>query len=249
MLIKIVLGVIFVPIALLNLLGPLFVKKVQKLPARIRFAGHDENEFLISRDEEFNRLDSEIKTIGFEYIGSSYMKDTNAETNFSLYTNETDLTCALVVSIISSVKTITYVEFSQLYEDGSMLNIFNSSQVLPFPDMDLKIALRYPDIKSPKELYNVFVRIKNNLKNTARPMAYDKSKGFKHIEDFMARESDDLVKRGYCYNEIDSDGKRSLTLKGAYLLTWRSIFPGSRIRELIDRSYASRILKNLLRGE
>jgi hypothetical protein len=245
MLLKIVLGIILVPIALLNLLGPIFIKKVQRLPARIRFTGHDEKEFLLNRDEEFNLLDSEIKAIGFEYIGSSFMKDTNTETNFSLYTNETDLTCAVVVSIVSSVKTITYVEFSQLYEDGSMLDVFNASQVSPFPDMDIKIALRFPDIKSPKQLYKVFIRIRNYLKNTARPIAYDKSQGFKHIEDFMARESDELAKRGYCYNEIDSDGKRSLTWKGAYLLTWRSVFPGNRIKDYYDRSYASRVLKTI----
>lgn len=244
MLIKIVLGIIIVPIALLNLLGPIFIKKVQRLPARIRFTGHDENEFLLSRDDEFIKLDSEIKSLGFDYIGSSFMKDTNTETNLSLYTNETDLTCAVLVSIVSRVKTITYVEFSQLYEDGSMLDIFNASQVSPFPNMDLKIALRYPDIKSPQELYSVFLRIRNYLKNTARPMAYGKSKGFKHVEDFMARESDELVKRGYCFNEIDTEGKRPLTWKGAYLLTWRSVFPGSRIRDLIDRSYASKMLRN-----
>jgi hypothetical protein len=58
------------------------------------------------------------------------------------------------------------------------------------------------------------------------------------------RASDELVKRGYCYNEIDTEGKRSLTWKGAYLLTWRSVFPGSRIRDYIDRSYARNMLKN-----
>jgi hypothetical protein len=244
MLIKIVLGIIFIPIALLNLLGPLFVKKVQKLPARIRFTGHDEKEFLLSRDAEFNQLDSEIKATGFEYAGSSFMKDINAETNFSLYTNEADMTCAMVVSIVSKVKSITYMEFSQLYEDGSMLDVFNATQVSPFPDMDIKIALRFPEIKSPKELYQVFIRIRNYLKNTAKPMAYDKSKGFKLVEEFMARESDELVKKGYCYDEIDAEGKRSLTLKGAYLLTWRSIFPGNRIRDFIDRSYARNMLRN-----
>ncbi len=244
MIIKIVLGIIFIPIALLNLLGPIFVKRVQKLPARIRFTEHDEKEFLGSRDVEFNQLDSEIKVIGFEYAGSSFIKDTNTETNFSLYTNETDMTCAMVVSIVSNVKSITYVEFSQLYEDGSMLDIFNATQVSPYPDMDLKIALRYPDIKSPKALYEVFLRIRNFMKNTARPMVYDKSKGFKYVEEFMARESDELVKKGYCNNEIDADGKRSLTWKGAYLLTWQSVFPGNRIRDLIDRSNASRILRN-----
>jgi hypothetical protein len=245
MLLNIILGIIFIPIALLNLLGPLFVKKVQKLPARLRFTGHDENEFLLSRDKEFNLLDSQIKGIGFDYVGSSFMKDVNTETNFSLYSNETDLTCAVVVSIVSNAKSITYVEYSQLYEDGSMLDVFNASQVSPFPNMDIKIALRFPEIKSPKELYQVFIRIRNFLKNTSRPIPYDKSKGFKHVEDFIARESDELVKRGYCDNEIDANGKRSLTWKGAYLLTWRSVFPGNRIRDLIDRSYATRIIRNV----
>ncbi len=74
-------------------------------------------------------------------------------------------------------------------------------------------------------------------------MAYDRSMGFKHVEDFMARESDEMVKRGYCNSLIDPDGKRSLTWKGAYLLTWRSVFPGSWIKNLAERSYAARILK------
>ena len=34
-----------------------------------------------------------------------------------------------------------------------------------------------------------------------------------YVEEFMARESDELVKRGYCNNEIDSEGKTIFNLE------------------------------------
>lgn len=244
MILKIVLGIIFVPILLLNLLGPLLIMKTQRLPARVRFKEHDEQEFLSTRDEEFNSLDRSIRGLGFEYIGSSFMEDSHTQTNFSLYSNEKELTCATVVSMVSNVKSITYVEFSQAFADGSMLDISNADQVNPYPKTSIKEAVRYPEIKDPEELLKVFQRVKRLLKNSSSPVPYDKETGFKMVEEFMAMESDDLVKKGYCKDEIDKEGKRPLTLKGACLITWKSVFPGNKIMNWLNGSYARKLLKN-----
>lgn len=244
MTIAIILGLLLVPIFLLNALGPLLIKKIQKLPARVKFEKHDEKEFLSSRDQEFNELNRKIIEIGFEYVGSSFMADSHTNTSFSLYSNDADLTCCTIVSMVSKVKSLTYVEFSQLYNDGSMLDVSNANQVSPFPKMDLKLAVRYPEIHEPKELYEVFLKLKKSLKNTAQPIGYDKSKGFEVVEEFMAQESDMLVEKGYCNEPVDQEGKRTLTFKGAYLMTWRSVFPGNKIKNWLDRSTAHKLLKN-----
>lgn len=244
MIFNIVLGIIFVPILLLNLLGPLLIKKTQKLPARIKFNEHDEQKFLSTRDEEFINLDKSIRGLEFEYIGSSFMEDSHTQTNFSLYSNDKELTCATVVSMVSSVKSITYVEFTQIFADGSMLDISNTDQVNPYPKTSIKEAVRYPEIKEPEELFKVFQKLKRLLKNSSSPVPYDKQTGFKMIEDFMAMESDDLVKKGYCKDEIDQDGKRPLTIKGAYLITWKSVFPGNKILNWLNGAYARKLLKN-----
>ena len=241
---KIVLGIIFVPILLLNILGPLLIKKAQKLPARVKFNEHDEQEFLSSREEDFNALDESIRCLGFEYIGSSFMEDSHTKTNFSLYSNEKELTCAMVVSMVSNVKSITYVEFSQTYSDGSMLDVSNADQVSPFPKTDFKVAVRYPKITEIEELYSIFRKLKNSLKNSSTPIAYDKATGFNMVEEYMAMESDDLVSKGYCKEEIDEEGKRLLTLKGAYLITWKSVFPGNKFMNWSNASQARKLLNN-----
>jgi len=148
-----------------------------------------------------------------------------------------------VVSMASKVKSITYVEFTQVYSDGSMLDISNANQVSPYPQTDFKISLRYPEVQDPKNLYDILKKVKNSLKTSFKPIAYDKMTGFKMIEDFMAKESDDLVRKGYCKEAIDDEGKRSLTLKGAYLITWKSIFPGSIFMNWSNASYARKLLK------
>ena len=244
MIVKIVLGIIFVPILLLNAIGPILIKKTQKLPARVKFRSHDEREFFLNRDEYFHALNNEIRNLGFNYLGSSFMEDSHTETHFSLYCNDKDSTCAMVVSMVSKVKTITYLEFSQVYSDGSMLDVSNANQVSPFPKMNIKIAARFPEIDNPSKLYEVFKKLKSSLKNSCQPTAYDKNKGFKMVEDFMAKESDILVEKGYCQEPIDRDGRRALTLKGAYLITWRSVFPGNKIRNMFDLSLSKSLLKN-----
>ncbi len=244
MILKIIIGVIFVPLILMNVIGPFVIKKVQKLPARISFNKHDEEEFLLNRDEEFHSLNGQIRNLGFEYIGSSFMEDSHIQTNFSLYSNENELTCAMVVSIVSKVKSITYVEYSQAYSDGSMLDVSNSDQVSPYPKMDLKLAVRYPEITDPEQLYIVFNKLKKSLNNSSSPIPYDKETGFKMVEEFMAKESNVLVSKGYCKDEIDENGQRSLTFKGACVLTWKSVIPGKSILNKLNLAYARKILKN-----
>ena len=56
--------------------------------------------------------------------------------------------------------------------------------------------------------------------------------------------SDKLVGMGYLKNDINDDGKRNLTLKGAFIITWKSVFPGKKIFNALDQSYSRKLLKN-----
>jgi hypothetical protein len=244
MVVKVIIGIILIPLFFLNIIGPLIIKKLQKLPARVKFEPYVEQEFLLKCSEAFNRLDENIRSLGFEYLGSSYMADSHTETNFSLYSNKDDLTCAMVVTMVNNLKEITYMEFSQLYADGSMLDVTNADEVPVYPRMDIKITARYPEVKNALELYKRFKVLRKSLKNSEHAIPYNKESGFKVVQDFIAIESDILVKKGYCAQEIDDEGKRQLTLKGAYLTTWRSVFPGRIIQGFFDKKYSNKLLDN-----
>jgi len=152
----------------------------------------------------------------------------------------------MLANIAAKARTLTYVEFTQIYEDDSVLNVSNSSQVSAYPRMKDKLSLRYPDKRAPAELYQAFVRLKQALKNSANPLRFDKAKGLQYLEDHIARESDSLVIKNYCYKAVDADGNRSLTWKGAFLLTWKSLFPGRLMQQYRDKYYADKLLRKAL---
>jgi hypothetical protein len=242
MTLQIILGLILLPVLALNLLGPLLIWRVQKLPARVRFRPHEESGFLANRDPAYRQLDGEIRALGFGYLGSSYMRDTQTEANFSLYTHASDQSCAMVVTMVSRIKTITYVEFTQVYADGSLLSTSNVDMPSTYPRMALKVAVRFAEVADPRELYARFRSLRAGLRNSARAVPYSASEGFRMVEDFMDYESDLLVEMGYCFPQVDAEGRRALTLKGAYLLSWRSIFPGKGLKGWLDRQHAARLL-------
>lgn len=129
--------------------------------------------------------------------------------------------------------------------DDFILDVSNADQVAVYPKMDIKILARYPHLSSPEALYAVFKKIKNNYQRIAQPIAYDPAKGFQYVEEHLAKEADILVEKGYCKPEIDSEGKRSLTWKGACLLAWVSVFPGNKLKNRNDLNYAKKLLASV----
>ena len=77
---------------------------------------------------------------------------------------------------------------------------------------------------------------------------YSAQDGFRMVENFMDRESDLQMQLGYCHPEVDADGRRPLTLKGAYLLSWRSIFPGRNLRGWREKPRSARLLQDASAG-
>lgn len=242
MALQILLALVLLPVLALNLLGPLLIWRSQKLPARIRFKPHDEASFLANRDDDFRRLDAGVRDLGFGYLGSSYLRDTHTEANFSLYTHGSDRSCAMVVSMVSKIKAITYVEYTQVYADGSLLSTSNIDMTSTYPHMPVKIATRFAEVDDPRELHARFLALRAGLRNSARAVPYSAEEGFRMVEDYMDHESDLLVEMGYCHPQVDAEGRRALTLKGAYLLSWRAIFPGKGLTGWLDRQRSARLL-------
>ena len=100
----------------------------------------------------------------------------------------------------------------------------------------------HDELMARGELYARFRSLRAGLKNSARAVPYSADEGFRMVEDFMDHESDLLVEMGYCHPQIDAEGRRALTLKGAYLLSWRAAFPGKGLKGWLDRQHAQRLL-------
>lgn len=238
----IALGLLLAPVLLMNLLGPLVVWRSQTLPGRVRFEPIEPETFFAERDDEFRGHDQAMRALGFVFLGASHLTDDKTDTWFALYAHPGDQACAMVVSLVNPLKRATYVEFTQLYDDGSVLNVNDGPVPSPYPRWHRKLVARFSDVHAPGELHARFRRIRAGIANSSPPVTLAPDRAFEAVARHLAEESDHLVARGYCQPALGPDGRRALTPKGACLLTWRSIFPGKRLLEARDRREAASLL-------
>lgn len=241
-LLLIALGLALAPVLLMNLLGPLVIRRTQTLPGRVHFEPIEPETFFADRDAGFRRHDEAVRALGFSFLGASHMTDDKTDTWFALYAHPGDHACAMVVSLVNPLKRATYVEFTQVYDDGSVLNVNDGPVPSPYPRWDRKLVARFRDVHEAGELHARFLCIRAGIANSACPVPLEPARAFEAVERHLADESDHLVAQGYCLPAIGPGGRRALTLKGACLLTWRSIFPGKRLLEARDRREAARLL-------
>jgi hypothetical protein len=228
---------------LINLLAPLLIWKSQTIPARVSLAPIDIPGFLERCGDRFRELDAKLQDMGCDYLGSSQLELQQVTTRFSVYFLDGGFTIATLVTISGPDQEVVYVEFSRLYQDGSILNVNNSPIASAYPDMDVKIMARLPEHEDPAGLHSVFAQLADNLRNTSPMLDARNLDCFSTIEEYIGKESDELARMGYCHSHIDKDGLRRLTLKGAYLMTWGQLFPGSWLKKARDARYARRLLQ------
>jgi hypothetical protein len=226
----------------MNTVGPFIIWKTQKIPTITKFIELGDAEFISERDDCFRGYDLELKKLGFDAIGSSMLEDSHTKSHFRLYWHSDIQVAAMVVTMKSNVEECTYLEFTQEYEDGSVLDVNNSPQPEAYPRLKFKRMYRLPNIKSAEELLNAHAKIKSKLASNAIPKDFDVELGFSVVEAHLKRESDTLVEMGLLKSNINDDGKRALTLKGAIAMTYRSVNPGKKIWGRLNEKRAQGLL-------
>lgn len=240
MTIDVPLSIILAAIAFVTLMMPPLIATALTLPARVTFDILDEDEFLSGQSDEFRRLDMQIRSLGFVYMGSSSFSAVGSTASFSIYSLAEADTTAMLTTIKNGQ---TYTEFSREYTDGTRLDVTNGKGPSPFPTMLYQITARYPDVKAPQDLYEIAKQVGSSLNNREKTVPRNKSDCFRALEDAMAKESDQLADLGYCHKKIDRYGERRLTIKGAYLMTWRCVFFGMILQDRIALRFSKRLLE------
>lgn len=229
----------------MNTIGPFIVWKTQKLPANIVFEVIDGEVFIREASEEYIRLAESLEALDFSCIGSSVLSDTDSDTFFRLYWNPELRIAATCVSGINVLGETVYIEYSQKYSDGSMLDVSNNPVTEAFPKLNIKTSYRYPLVFDARELLEIFIKLRDGYKSSSVPIDFDIDGGFKEVESFMRRESDELIDKGIVKPEIDSEGKRALTFYGAIYLTYRAVSPGKNIFGYFAENEAKRALRRV----
>ncbi len=235
------LGLLLIGPLFMNIIGPFIVWRTQKIPTIVQFELVGGVDFLVRCTEGVPYFDEPMIDAGFVVVGNSSLHYSHTDTWFRVYWHAQLKLAGTVVGIsATNQQDLTYCEFSQKFSDGRWLNVSNSSRPEAYPALPIKQSFQFPDVLVVEQLMSLHAQLRQRLKGDLQPVDYQAEQGFAEITAFLREESDALLDKGLVKPEIDADGKRSLTLYGAFVMTWRSVWPGRAIVAALKRRGAKR---------
>jgi hypothetical protein len=178
----------------------------------------------------------QMRNLGFELLGcyDFGMLTSNTERYVAYFLKRSSNDFANVTVATSPQKMAAYVEFSTRFADGLTLET-NTNRVPPLtPDNPETQVFRFPKIKEPQALYRLHLQLIQ--KHAAGQRGQDEPKGqelqrmVNVIENYGPRHA----KIGYMALTGDGHTYR-LTWKGAFLMTWRGLWPMALLRKALQR--------------
>ena len=134
------------------LIGPVLIWLVQKMPSEYKFRPTEHENFIEQRSQTFVDLHNQITSSSFRYVGSFDLEDSHSQVYFSIYYNDKLKLCCTLSSAYSQPSNTTQIEFTQLFSDGTLVNINNNPLFNVYPDWEVKTCYRFPNINSFQSL-------------------------------------------------------------------------------------------------
>lgn len=235
----ILLFLLSLPFTLRHLVAPLGVWTAVKVPAQVSFEAWAEAAFLADRSGEFQTLDRQLRLLGLVYQTASQFQNSGTTSCFAIYAHPESRTMAALTEIKTNAQQVTYVELSRQDRSGFIISVQNSAQISVYPRMpQLKVTLQYPQEWDLRELWRRLDRLQQHRNLLPAPLPLGSEDFLNRIATFMEQESEVLVQLGYCRAVVNADGRRSLTLKGAYWMSWKLLFPGKQLQTWLNKRYA-----------
>ncbi len=133
-----------------------------------------------------------------------------------------------------------YSEFSTTYTDETAIDTSNAPELPGFDSGPRKQQFWLPHIQNLARLYQIHRELIRRHATGASPRDVRDTQALTTVAEAMQRDFREQEARGWFYLDPSAVQYR-LTLKGAYLMTWRLLWPIQSIRKLRRNLAARRI--------
>jgi hypothetical protein len=230
----------------LYLLGPLAVRWTFRFTARCRPSEIPLQKLPANVAALFEQRIPEIRELGFEFIGCYDCGALTNETHsyVAYFCNRRTNDFANVSAIVTPKQTDGYLEFSTQFKNGLWIET-NTNRMLPLTPLNPDVyVFRFPEIQDARTLlhtHHQFVdKYAPGLWAQGEPRGEEIHRLVGVVENYGPRH----VRIGYM--RLASDGHSyQLTWKGAFLMTWRGLWPVSLFRRIMHRNAMRSELRSL----
>ncbi|MGE0086459.1 MAG: hypothetical protein AB7S75_18785 [Desulfococcaceae bacterium] len=244
---------ILAEIIIFGVVAPIIVHSKQRQSAKPRFDLFDPRNLPQDKADYFVRNLQLLQKEGFEPAAFvSWESNENQRILFVLTVNRKNRDMAMSVLATGGTATkpieIRYTEFCTVFGDSSEINTNSNPQpdvLKQFPD---KKVFSFPSIKDPHHLYILHRRLIARFALGKEAVLPSKDTEVMAVQMSVTRFLARQAKAGYF--QTDESGEILMpTWKGAFLMTWKLVWPVSFIRNILQRRRMNIFLRQLLSPE
>ena len=178
----------------------------------------------------------ELGNLGFELLGCYDCGSIASETSsyVAYFCNRTTNEHANMCALVTPKNTASYLEFSTRFTNGMVLET-NTNGTLPLTPENPELRIfRFPKIQAPQALYRIHRQLAEKYASGQWPMGEPKGEELQRFVRLLENYGPRHARIGYMYLADDAEFYK-LTWKGAFLMTWRGLWPTAILRRLLQR--------------
>jgi hypothetical protein len=236
--------------------GPLLIHRTLKMaaePRLIPFAlDHPSLPPEVARD--FDTVTEQLRPAGFEPVAGLALPGQvpNVRSILLLLANRPARDAALASVMYADNPTgpprrVSYVEFVSAFRDGTVVLTNNAPQRGTFGPRPTHTVVRFPAVQEADALYRLHQALVERHPGGIKRLRLDEEFGGDAqawMAASMGEEMEAQHKTGYLYLSQQEQVYRP-TLKGAFLMTWKLMWPATAIRRRRDERQAAQFLAEL----
>jgi hypothetical protein len=192
----------------------------------------------------------QVEECGFEMLGAYYVGGlvTNVRSFLVLMGNRAARDLALLAvtyadSLEGSRLQQRHVEYSARLDNGTIVDTNNSQELTAFARVPEQKIVSLPWIEDVRRLYDIHqAAVEYYCPDAQREWHVDADPG-DYLHDSLVRESLRQLETGYLYRDAAGDFRP--TIKGAILMTYKSLWPITAVRRALRRRRGERLLREL----
>ena len=240
--VRFAVGAFVLWIVFLYFVVPLIVYNLNYGPEKYALPEIDWESFFAARSSAFLLEHAGFTQLGFLPASASVLSIPGSITFFALYRHENDLVTATLMSSSSTRGETITKEFTQRYENGFHLSLIASPLPTPFPRWRKKEGYRLPEVASTALLFEAFKNIRAKSQY-GQPERLTIGQELAEVQNYLNAELEDLISRRYLSAKV-ANGQRRFTLKGAFLMAWKLLWPWKVIDDVVSRNRVKRFSRN-----